>query len=45
MHALFLRAETHSLQAVREKYSRPKFLCVAKLTERELRWLKRTQPS
>ena len=31
MHAVFRKAETNSLQAVREKYSHAKFLCVSTL--------------
>lgn len=36
MHAVFRKAETNSLQAVREKYSHTKFLCVSNLTPPEL---------
>ena len=32
MHAVFRKAETNGLQAVREKYSHAKFLCVSTLT-------------
>jgi len=32
MHAVFRKAESNSLQAVREKYSHAKFLCVSTLT-------------
>ena len=32
MHAIFRKAESNSLQAVREKYSHAKFLCVSTLT-------------
>ena len=32
MHAVFRKAEANNLQAVREKYSHAKFLCVSTLT-------------
>ena len=32
MHSVFRKAESNSLQAVREKYSHAKFLCVSTLT-------------
>ena len=32
MHGVFLKAETNNLQAVREKFSHAKFLCVSTLT-------------
>ena len=35
MHATFRKAETNNLQAVREKYSHAKFLCVSTLTPPE----------
>ena len=35
MHAVFRKAESSNLQAVREKYSHAKFLCVSTLTPPE----------